>query len=224
MEHPVNYKMSVKEQQLRDRERGKQTGALQNVSKGTTVKRGREGNKHILERGCFRGRGSNNDSVFHGVVLLEGLDELGDGGTLLSDGDVYTVKLLGLVVRVVPSLLVKHSVEGNGSLSGLTITDDQLTLTTTDGHHGVDGLETGLYGLVDGMTGQNTRSLELGTAPLGGLDGTLAIDGVAESVDNAAEKTLADGNIDLCMLVKFSYGGIQVICPKSNDPYNLVLF
>ena len=96
--------------------------------------------------------------------------------------------------------LVKHGVESDGSLTGLTVTNDQLTLTTADGNHGVDGLETSLDGLTDGLTGQDTRSLQLGTALLGGLDGTLAIDGVTESVNDTAEKSLADGDIDLELL------------------------
>jgi hypothetical protein len=82
----------------------------------------------------------------------------------------------------------------------LTITNNQLTLTTADGHHGVDGLETSLYWLVDGTTGQDTGSLELSTALLGGLDGTLSIDGVAESVNNTSEKSLADRDVDLRLL------------------------
>jgi hypothetical protein len=44
------------------------------------------------------GGGGNNDGVLHGVVLLKSLDELGDGGALLADGDVDAVKLLGLIV------------------------------------------------------------------------------------------------------------------------------
>jgi hypothetical protein len=83
----------------------------------------------------------------------------------------------------------------------LTITNNQLTLTTANGHHGVDGLETSLYGLVDGTAGQDTGSLELSTALLGGLDGTLSIDGVAESVNDTSEKSLADGDVDLRLLV-----------------------
>lgn len=111
------------------------------------------------------------------------------------------------LLTLVPSTLVQHGIESNGGLSGLTITNDQLTLTTANGHHGVDGLETGLYGLVDGTTGQDTGSLELGTAPLGGLDGTLSVDGVAESVNDTSKKSLADGNVDLWMLA--GPGGLQ---------------
>ena len=50
------------------------------------------------------------------------------------------------------------------------------------------------------MAGQNTGGLLLGTTLLSGLDGTLAIDGVTESVNDTAEKSLADGDIDLELL------------------------
>lgn len=150
----------------------------------------------VLERSGFRGGGRNDNAVLHGIVLLEGLDELGDGGSLLTDSDVHTVQLLGLVVGVVPSLLVQHGIQGNGSLSGLTVTNNQLTLATANGHHGVDGLETGLYGLVDGATGQNAGSLELSTALLLGVEGTLAVNGVAEGINDTTEQLRADRDID----------------------------
>jgi hypothetical protein len=84
----------------------------------------------------------------------------------------------------------------------LAITNDQLTLTTADGNHGVNGLETSLYGLVDGTAGQDTGGLELGTALLGGLDGTLSVDGVTESVNDTTEEGLADRDVDLCSLAR----------------------
>ena len=147
------------------------------------------------------GGGGDDNGVLHGVVLLEGLDELSDSGTLLADGNVDAVKLLGLVITAVPPLLVEHGVQGNGGLAGLTITNDQLTLTTADGHHGVDGLKTSLYRLVDGVAGENAGGLELSTALLRCLDGALAIDGVAESVDDTAQHSLANRDIDLGMSV-----------------------
>jgi hypothetical protein len=58
----------------------------------------------LLQGSSLGGSGGNNDGVLHGVVLLKGLDELGDGGSLLTDGDVDTVELLGLVGTLVPSL------------------------------------------------------------------------------------------------------------------------
>jgi hypothetical protein len=149
----------------------------------------------VLKRSGLGGGGSNDDGVLHGVVLLKSLDELGDGGSLLADGNVDAVELLLLVAAVVPALLVEDGVETNGSLAGLTVTNDQLTLATADGNHGVDGLETSLDGLVDRLSGQNAGSLELSTASLLGGDGTLAVNGVAESVDDTAEHLRADGDI-----------------------------
>lgn len=159
---------------------------------------------NVLQRSGLGGSGGDNDGVLHGVVLLKCLDELSDSGALLADGDVDAVKLLGLVGALVPTTLVKHGIESNGSLSGLAITNDQLTLTTANGNHGVDRLETSLHGLLDGLTGKDTGGLELGTAPLGGLNGTLSIDGVAESVNNTSEKSLADGYVDLHLLASTS--------------------
>jgi hypothetical protein len=151
----------------------------------------------VLKRSSLGSGGGNNDGVLHGVVLLKSLDELGNGGSLLTDSDVDTVELLGLVVSVVPSLLVKHGVKSDSSLSGLTVTNDQLTLTTSNWNHGIDRLETSLHWLVDGVTRQDTRSLQLSTALLSGLDWSLAINWVSESINDTAEHLNSDWNIDL---------------------------
>lgn len=170
-----------------------------------------------MKRCSFRGSCSDNNGVFHGVVLLQSLDELGDGGSLLTDGHVHAVELLGLVVGVVPSLLVEDGIEGDGSFTGLTIANDQFTLATTDRHHGVDGLEASLYWLVDGFSGKDTRGLQLSSASLSGLDWTLAIDGVTKSVNDTAEHGLADRNVDLLMLVSRVGGGKGYLFSQSGQ-------
>ena len=48
------------------------------------------------------GGGSDDDGVLHGVVLLKSLDELSDGGALLTDSNVDAVELLLLVCALVP--------------------------------------------------------------------------------------------------------------------------
>jgi hypothetical protein len=50
---------------------------------------------------------------------------------------------------------------------------------------------------VDGATGKNAGGLELSTALLLGVERTLAVDGVAESVDDTAEELRTDRDIDL---------------------------
>jgi hypothetical protein len=150
----------------------------------------------VLQRSSVGGGGGNDDGVLHGVVLFQGLDQLGDGGSLLSDGDVDTVQLLGLVGSVVESLLVQDGVESDGGLTGLSVSDDQFSLTSTDGNHGVNGLQTSQHGLVDGSSGQNSGSLGLGSSTLGGVDRALAVNGLTQSVDNSTEQFHTDGNVD----------------------------
>ncbi len=50
------------------------------------------------------GSRGNDGGVLHGVVLLKSLDELGDGGSLLTNGDVDAVKLLLLVRTLIPAV------------------------------------------------------------------------------------------------------------------------
>ena len=156
---------------------------------------------NVLQRGGLRGGSGDNASVLHGVVLLKGLDELSNGRTLLADSDVDAVKLLVLIGTVVPTLLVENGVEGDSSLSGLTITNDQLTLATANGDHGVDRLETGLDRLVDRLAGKNAGGLDLGTALQLGVERTLSINGVSEGVDDTSEKLRTDGDIHLLALL-----------------------
>ena len=161
------------------------------LSHGATGERSK-----VLERGGLGGSGGDDNRVLEGVILLKGLDELSDGRSLLADGDVDTVELLLLVGTVVPLLLVQDGVDGNGGLSGLSVTDDKLSLSSANGHKGVDRLETGLHRLVDGSSGQDTGGLELSLGSVLGLDGAFSVDGVTQSVDDSAEKTGSDGHVD----------------------------
>lgn len=103
----------------------------------------------VLEWSSVRGRGRDNDCVAHSTAVRKTLDNLRDGGTLLTDSNVYAVKLLLLVAGVVETLLVYYRVNGESGLASLSVADDQLTLTTTDRHERVDGLDAGLHGLPD---------------------------------------------------------------------------
>jgi hypothetical protein len=48
---------------------------------------------------------------------------------------------------------------------------------------------------VDGSSGQDTGSLQLSLGSALGLDFTLAVNGVSESVNDSAKKTRSDGDI-----------------------------
>lgn len=109
--------------------------------------------------------------------------------------DLQTHELLVLILTIVPSLLVEDGVDGDGGLSSLSISNDQLSLSSTDGNHGVDGLETGLHGLEDGSSGKNSRGLEGGSSSLNGVDRSLSVDGVSQSVEDSSKESRSDGNV-----------------------------
>ena len=170
-------------------------GVLSVVSEPLSDGSSREG-REVLKRGGLGSGSGDNDGVFHRVVLLESLYELGDGGSLLSDSDVDAVELGGLILSIVPSLLVEDGVDGDSGLTGLSITDDELSLTSTDGNHGVDRLESSQHGLGNGLSGKNSGSLDLRSSSLSSLDGTFSIDGVSESVNDSTKHSGSNWNID----------------------------
>lgn len=66
-------------------------------TKSVTAHAKRKTGQILLQGSSFGSGSSDNDCVLHGIVLLKGLDELSDGGSLLTNSDVDAVQLLGLV-------------------------------------------------------------------------------------------------------------------------------
>ena len=85
---------------------------------------------NVLKRCGVGSGGGDDDGVIHRAVLLQGVHDLGNGGGLLSDGNVNADDAV--------ALLVQHGVHGQSGLTGLTVADDQLTLAAADGEHGVN--------------------------------------------------------------------------------------
>ena len=130
--------------------------------------------------GCGSG---HHDGVAHGTGLGQALHQVCHGGALLADGDIDADDIL--------ALLVDDGIGGNGGLAGLAVTNDQLALTASDGDHGVDGLDTGLQRLLDGLALDDAGGAALNGAVLGGLNGACAVDGLTQCVDHAADHGIA---------------------------------
>ena len=60
----------------------------------------------------------------------------------------------------------------------------------------IDRLETGLHGLVDGLSGDNAWGLEFDSLAHVALDGTVTVNGVSEGVNDSAEHALTNGHVD----------------------------
>ena len=142
----------------------------------------------VLERRRVGRGGRDDDRVLHRAVLLERLDDLGDRGVLLADRDVHADDAV--------ALLVDDRVERDGGLPGLAVSDDQLALPAADRDHRVDRLEARLHRLLDRHAVDDAGGEPLDRVELLRGDRTLAVDRLAERVDDAAHERLADGHRD----------------------------
>ncbi len=101
-----------------------------------------------------------------------------------------------LVAGGVDRFLVEDGVENDGGLAGLAVADDQLALAAADRDQRIDGFEAGLHRLVHGLAGNDARRLDVDAAHLMTLDRALAVDRIAESIDDAPEQALAHRHLD----------------------------
>ena len=87
-----------------------------------------------LQGSSLGGGGSHDDGVLERVVVAEHLHDVSDGGSLLADGNVDAVELLGVLDVAVNegALLVQDGVDSDGSLAGLSVANDQLSLASAN--------------------------------------------------------------------------------------------
>ena len=126
------------------------------------------------------GGGGDHDRVVHRAVLLELAHDVGDRRHLLADGHVDALDVL--------ALLVDDRVDGDGGLAGLAVADDELALAAADRHHRVDALQARLHRLVHGLARDDARRHLLDGVRSSSVSIALAVDGIAERVDHAAEQ------------------------------------
>jgi hypothetical protein len=151
-----------------------------------------------LETGGLGGGGGHDGGVLEGAVGVEEAVDTGDVGATLTDGDVDGDDGVLSQDLLVHADLVDDGGDGDGGLAGLTITDDELTLTAADGDHGVDGLETGEEVDGDGGAGDDVGGASIDAAELleegAGLGEETDGDFVTEGVDDLAEDAATDGD------------------------------
>ena len=120
--------------------------------------------------------------------VLERLGDADDGRHALADRHVDRDDVLVLVVD--------DRVDRDRGLAGLAVADDQLALAAADRDHRVDRLQAGLHRLLDRLALDDAGRLELGRAGLLGVDVALAVERVAERVDDAPQQLLADRDLE----------------------------
>ena len=133
-------------------------------------------------------RSRNDNGIIHGASLLQLVDNLCHRRALLADGDIDADHVL--------TFLIDDGVDRNRGLAGLTVTNDQFTLATTDRNHRVDRFETGLHRLVNRFTFHDTRRLDFNLAVGVRFNRTLTINRNTDTVNDATNQRFADRNLN----------------------------
>ena len=137
---------------------------------------------NILQRRRFAGGSGYQDRIIHSSIFCQCINDLGDRRGLLTDSHIYTDHIF--------TPLIDDRICGNGCLTGLTVTDDQLTLAAADGKHGVNGQNTGLQRYGNGFTGSNARCFMLDGTIFLDVKITFTVNGLTQSVDYTSQKLL----------------------------------
>merc|ERR1719341_1960804 len=138
----------------------------------------------VLQGSGVRGSGRHNNRVLHSVSVSKPLDNLGDGGSLLTNSHIDAEQLLLGISGIIEPLLVDDGINGDSGFASLPVSNDQLTLATTNGHQAVDRLP-----------GDDAGGLQSNPVPLLAADGALAVNGVTQSINNTSEDLVTNGDI-----------------------------
>ena len=108
----------------------------------------------ILQRSRIASRGSYHNGIIHSTILTERIYNRSHGRTFLTDSHINTIYRIPCQEV---GTLVDNRINRNGRLSCLTVTDNQLTLSTPNRNHGIHSFQSCLQRLVDRLTEDYSR-------------------------------------------------------------------
>src|SRR6266566_5747574 len=144
--------------------------------------------REVLQRCRFRSSRHDDDGMLHRAILFQ--DGLGasNGRVFLTDGHVDADQVL--------ALLVNDSIDSDSCLTRLAVTDDQFALTTTNGNHAVDSLDTGLHGHIYRLACNDAGGHALNRAGLIGNNRPSVVEWLTQGIYHAANQCVAYGYRD----------------------------
>ena len=137
----------------------------------------------ILQRRKFTCRSRNNGCITESSILFECLDNIGNGRSFLADCHINTLYPL--------PFLINNRVNCNRGLSGLTISDDQFSLSSSDRHHGINGFDTGLQWCIHSLSGNDTGCHTFYRTVFIRCDRSLSVNRLSERIHNTSEQCIS---------------------------------
>ena len=172
--------------------------------------------RDILQRRGLGGGRRNDAGVVHCTVLCERFRYLRYGRALLADRNINTDNAR--------ALLIDDGVQADGGLAGLTVTDDQLALAAADRDHGVDRLDTGLERHVYRCALDDARGGTLDRTGLCCIDGALAVDRLAQRVNDAAQHCLTDRDLHDALRALYRVALTDILVGTQDNGADEILF
>ncbi|EOC62964.1 hypothetical protein NM90_2208 [Neisseria meningitidis NM90] len=155
------------------------TAVTEEFAHGTTGVR-----SDILQRSGFRSSCSNYNSMFHRAMLFQFAHYVGNRRCFLTDSHINT--------DYACTFLVNDGIQCYGSFTGLTVTNDQLTLTTTNRNHRVNGFQAGLHWLVNRFTRNHTRCDFFDRGGQSCINRAFAVDRPTQCINDASDQFAPD--------------------------------
>src|SRR5437588_2873297 len=136
--------------------------------------------REVLQRCRFRSSRHDDDGMLHRAVLFQDGLRASNGRVFLTDRHIDADQVL--------ALLVNDGIDSDSCLTRLAVTDDQFALTTTNGDHAVDSLDTSLYRSIHRLACYHTRGHTLYRAIFIGNNRPSVVDWLAQGVYHAADQ------------------------------------
>ena len=146
---------------------------------------GVRGNK--LQWSCFRSSGCNHNGIIHSAIVAQSFYHLCYRRAFLTNGNINAKQFFAVIFcHVISAFLIDDCINNNRSLTGLTVANNQLTLTASNRNKRINSFQSGLYRFMHAFSRNNARSFNFSVAILLGFYAPHAVNRVAQSVNHTA--------------------------------------
>jgi len=140
----------------------------------------------ILHRSVVIGAGDNNNRMLHRIRFFEFCDYLSYRRFLLTNCHINTKNIL------IP--LIDNRIDCDGCFSGLTIPDNQFSLTPANGNHRINRFDTGLQRRIHIGSLMNSRRNPFNRTISVESNRTFSVNRLAKRINNPPQQPFPDRN------------------------------
>ena len=140
----------------------------------------------VLQRRTVGSGCGDNDGICHGAVFFQDTDNARHSGRFLTDGNIYA--------NYAAVFLIDDRIDRDRCLSGLSVTDNKLSLSSSNRYHGINCLNTGLQRHLYRLAVGDPRRFDLDKAGFCRTYFPLAVNRYTQRIDDTADHGIADGH------------------------------